>query len=313
VHHLLGSEHYLHRLVRELDVPFDFTVHDYYALAPQPHLVDRNGRFVGEDLERAERELLAARIAPVPVGSLAEWQNRNRWLVTEASRFIVPSMDAWRRFSAHFPDLRPVLAAHPGGNRESQVVPTEYRPGSRLRIGLLGGIGAHKGLSALIDCARLALLQRLPLEFVMIGEPSLVWRRTLDQLGVQISGRYQAGDLPRLVAEYAPHLLWFPAQCPETFSYTLSEALRLKLPLVVSDLGALAERIGGRPWTWVRPWDAPPQAWLSFFLEIQERHFALGAPPAPIGVPWTLTDRFYRDEYLGWIDRAERQTASYVP
>jgi glycosyltransferase involved in cell wall biosynthesis len=182
-----------------------------------------------------------------------------------------------------------------------------------LRIGLLGEIGLHKGLGVLIDCARQVVLDRLPLEFVVIGEASPEWRPTLHQLGVKISGRYQASDLPRLVAEYTPHLLWFPAQCPETFSYTLSEALRLKLPLVVSDLGALPERVGGRAWTWVRPWNVPPQEWLAFFREIREHHFAVGAPPAPVGVPWTLTDRFYRDEYLGWVDRTEKQTASYVP
>ena len=34
IHHSLGNEHYLRNLVQRLGKPFDFTAHDYYALAP---------------------------------------------------------------------------------------------------------------------------------------------------------------------------------------------------------------------------------------------------------------------------------------
>ena len=63
-----------------------------------------------------------------------------------------------------------------------------------------------------------------------------------------------------------PDLLWFPAQWPETYSYTLSAALRHGLPVVCSDLGAPAQRLAGRPFSLILPWNSTPQVWLDALL-----------------------------------------------
>ena len=58
----------------------------------------------------------------------------------------------------------------------------------------------------------------------------------------RVSGR----ELPSLIAAERPDVLWFPAQVPETFAYTLSSAIASGLPIVASNLGALPERLDGR-------------------------------------------------------------------
>ncbi len=55
----------------------------------------------------------------------------------------------------------------------------------------------------------------------------------------------------------AQHLAWFPAQWPETYSYTLSACLRARLPVVAPDIGAFGERMRGREWTWIMMDDSP--------------------------------------------------------
>jgi glycosyltransferase involved in cell wall biosynthesis len=302
IHHLQGSEHYLRALVRELGLPFDFTAHDYYALSPQPHLIGRDGRFVGENLAAKAEELLEMSAAPTRPRSLTDWQAEHRWLLTEASRVIVPSHDVARRLHLHVPDLRPVVAAHPEVQNNIQSRRPVFSAGSPLRIALLGELALHKGLDVLSACARLAKAHRRLLEFQIIGAVDAHRARELLDLGVRITGRYDHADLPRLIHECAPHLLWYPAQAPESFSYTLSEGLLSNLPMVVPDLGALAERVGGRPWTWVMPWDLDSAAWNRFFLTIREQNFVTGTPPAPVGLPWNVTDEFYHGEYLSWTD-----------
>ena len=42
---------------------------------------------------------------------------------------------------------------------------------------------------------------------------------------MKVTGRYNDADLPGLIENVAPHLIWFPAVWPETFSYTLSAAI----------------------------------------------------------------------------------------
>ena len=73
--------------------------------------------------------------------------------------------------------------------------------------------------------------------------------------------------------------MWFPAQVPESYSYTLSAALRAGLPVVAPNLGAFAERLNGRAWTWVEPWSRSADEWLAFFQQLRQQHFIPGTPP----------------------------------
>ena len=52
-------------------------------------------------------------------------------------------------------------------------------------------------------------------------------------------------------------------------------------PVVAPDLGAFAERLQGRGWTWVQPWDQTPAQWLAFFEDIRQRHWLTGQAPQP--------------------------------
>ena len=62
-------------------------------------------------------------------------------------------------------------------------------------------------------------------------------------------------------------MIWFPAQVPETYSYTLSVALAAGTAIVVSALGALAERAAGHPRALVVRWDATPAEWNEALLK----------------------------------------------
>ena len=60
---------------------------------------------------------------------------------------------------------------------------------------------------------------------------------------VTITGAYEAGDLGRLIKKANARIGLFLHQWPETFSYTLTEAVALGLVPMVPDLGAPAERV----------------------------------------------------------------------
>lgn len=104
--------------------------------------------------------------------------------------------------------------------------------------------------------------------------------QTQPRAKLTVHGQYEEADLPGLLQWLQPDLVWFPAQWPETYSYTLSAALQAALPVVVSDLGAFAERIAGRPWSWVVRWDLSAKEWVDTFASLQAQHFVPGTPPA---------------------------------
>lgn len=79
---------------------------------------------------------------------------------------------------------------------------------------------------------------------------------------VKTHGRYDDEELKRIINNLNPHVIWFPAQCYETYSYTLSAALRSGRPLVVPNIGAFPERVDARPCTWIEPWNKDVDAWV---------------------------------------------------
>jgi hypothetical protein len=311
IHHILGNEEYLAALVHELKRPFDFTIHDYYVLAPSPHLVGRDARFVGDDLEAHEEELLAASIAPRRPSTLAGWQNAHGWLIADADRVIAPSRDVARRFSRFFPALKPIVAAHPEISKASREIAfPSLTANGPLRVALLGDFLRHKGKDIVLECAKIARAQGHELGFELIGDPYND-SRALAEAGIWVSGRYQEHDVHVLLKRRQPHLIWYPALCPETYSYTLSIGLESGLPLAVTNLGSLPERVARRPWAWVCPWQFGPSDWIDFFLWIRQNNFIpQTAPKVPTG-HMPPTSSFYYTNYLAAL--AHGQTESDRP
>ena len=122
-----------------------------------------------------------------------------------------------------------------------------------LRVAVLGWVTPFKGAARVLESAQIIADRDLPIRIQVIG--------TIDgdaPPGLDVSGPYQTRDLQRLLADARPHLLWYAAQVPETYSYILSEGLEAGLPVLVPRLGAFPERVNGRPWSWIVDWNLSP-------------------------------------------------------
>jgi glycosyltransferase involved in cell wall biosynthesis len=260
--------------------------------------VGADGRFVGDDLEAHEKELLATSIARRRPTSLAAWQDAHNWLVTDADRVIVPSLDVARRVSRFFPAVRPIVSAHPeAGKAAREITFPSLTPADTFRVAMLGDFLRHKGKDTFSECAKIVRRSADKISFELIGD-AYGDSQLLREAGVWVSGRYEEGDVRALLAQRQPHLLWYPAICPESYSYTLSVGLESGIPLAVTDLGSLPERVAGRPWAWVCPWEYTAADWISFFRRIREKNFlSKMAPTRPAGTK-PVTSSFYPADYL---------------
>ena len=92
---------------------------------------------------------------------------------------------------------------------------------------------------------------------------------------------------------------WLPSQVPETFSYAASELMRSGLPIVVSDLGALPDRVEMYPSRLVVQHDAHPREWLT---ALYEAHHMPNALTVADSVTSGRSD-FYPEGYLALIRR----------
>jgi hypothetical protein len=166
------------------------------------------------------------------------------------------------------------------GNGEAlQPLVKPLPPAAPLKVVVLGALSAIKGADVLEAAAHEAARTDAPVEFHLLGY-GYRHLQTQPRASLTVHGVYQDEDLSGLLAWLKPDIVWFPALWPETYSYTLSGALQAGLPVAVPDIGAFAERVAGRPWSWVCPWDQDGKQWVRFFTALRAEHFVPGLPPA---------------------------------
>lgn len=297
-HHTLAIHHRLLELPDDLGVAYDFTAHDYYSACPQVSLSNLQNRYCGEPDEDGCNRCL--KFAPAPGNvDIRTWRDRHARLLEHAERVFTPSLDVARRLGGHFPAARFVLSPHPeeGNDNHPAPAPPPLAGDEPLRILVLGALSPLKGPDILERCALDAKRRGLPLEFHLIGYAyrSLI---TAPRSNLTVTGPYSHEQLPDLLARTNPHLTWFPAQIPESYSYTLSECLRAGLPTLCPDLGAFSERLAGRAWSWIRPWDWSAEKWNEFFISARTEHFLTGTAPQPLPGKPVSADFSYRNDYL---------------
>ncbi|GEO99946.1 glycosyl transferase [Methylobacterium haplocladii] len=225
---------------------YDVTIHDYMSVCPRITFTDGDGQYCGEP-DLAECQACIDRDgSPFGQPAVWEWRQRHERFLAGARRRFVPADDVNRRMRRYFPRLsfvtRPHLYGLDAPREDPGLLPEPPERDASLRVAILGAIGPHKGSALLLRCARLAQERALDIHFTVIGYTDR--DDDLEACGnVAILGRYAEEALPGLIGQADPDLIWFPATWPETYSYTLSAALRAGATAVAFDFGAPAERI----------------------------------------------------------------------
>lgn len=266
-HHTVRLDNALLRLPEILGVPYDYTVHDYYSFCPQITLTTELFSYCGEPDEAGCNICLRTRPAPANE-SIEHWRARHRRFVEGAERVFTPSPNVECRVRRHFPNAPIVSAPHlePPGTKVSSHPVWRHQAGP-LKIAVVGALSAIKGADLLEACAIDAARRDLALEFHLVGYPYRKLTHAGNRLAVH--GKYRDDDLHRLLENLAPHIAWFPARWPETYSYTLSAVLREALPVAVTNFGAIYDRLTGRALSWALPWQTSAQDWNDFFMKLR--------------------------------------------
>jgi glycosyltransferase involved in cell wall biosynthesis/GT2 family glycosyltransferase len=268
-HHVHGLPQAILRLPQATGLPYDCTLHDYYAICPQYHLADACGRYCGEPDAAGCEACLAGRPAQWNL-DIAAWRRTLGDFVRGAARVIAPSRDVATRVGRYLPGLAIDVWPHP--ERTPSV------PDGIVRVVTLGNLSREKGLDVVRRCADDARRRGLPLAFRVLGSTAEPVAQSPDA-PLTIHGSYDEAALPGLLGDERADVLFFPAQVPETYAYTLSVALATRLPIVASALGAFTERLAGRPRTALVAWDATPEQWNAALLAAASRGADAAATP----------------------------------
>jgi glycosyltransferase involved in cell wall biosynthesis len=248
VHHTLHMPEnilsFISSISKELGVRYDYTAHDYLSICPRFTLYqDGTGGYCGEPDIKGCAGCLAT------YGSdyghdidMHKWRKTFEVFLHGARRVFTPDDDVSRRLKRYFPEAAIQTRPHEEIFSSIETLAGERKNGEALKVVVLGAIAPHKGASIIFDCAQDALNRNLNIHFTVIGYTSEDWKRK-PLSNMTITGGYTDEQLTQWIKNGKFHLSFFPAVWPETYSYTLSLAMRFGLHPVAFDLGAIGRRI----------------------------------------------------------------------
>ena len=255
LHHFIYMHEKLHNFLLSGRYRVAVTLHDYYVVCPRVNMT-KNGIYCYEAGDAECNICMHDTLAEMPMDlgrlldmlpDIVSW--RKYWLdfLQKADYVFVPSSDQRERLLRHFPTLTKIRLVE---NPEIVVPPADCNRKIR-RIGILGTISEAKGRSILLNCARMAEQQNLNIQFVLFGTLSPAEGNLPANLIVK--GKYKEDEVYSFINSEGIDFFWFTAICPETYSYVLTIPIRLGIPVIAADLGAIGERIKRGGWGEVYP------------------------------------------------------------
>lgn len=237
------------------------TLHDLYATCPIYFRLPAPGIEVcgtEADLEPCVR-CTATHAPGVPPAELREalGERPRGWEaeLAAASYVIAPSRAHAERVRTFIRYPHDALRIVPHGLSDplpAGAAGREWGGSEALRVLFLGFVSDVKGIGDLVDAlAGLDDAERARIELLIAGEvvqPGLEeeLRRRGATLEMRFLGAYTLATLAdELVAAGGAHLAALPSRASESYGLVLDEAHALGLPVWVSDLGALPERVAG--------------------------------------------------------------------
>jgi glycosyltransferase involved in cell wall biosynthesis len=227
------------------NTPISFKVHDFFSACPSPHLVNDKGIYCGIP---SDKNICNDCLKNIPnwyhpwienkskANDIDQWRSAFNNIFSRANEVIFFNESAVEIFSRAFLIDKKKIHIKPHKDDYFKSRPIKIR--GKLNIGIIGSLNPIKGIKIVKQLGDFIKNEGVDAAITVIGEVSEEMSSD-----IKIHGKYSVNDLPDLIETYGVNLIFFPSIVPETFSYTISEAMKMKLPIVAFNLGAQGQRV----------------------------------------------------------------------
>lgn len=215
------------------------SIHDYHWICPKIDLMRNDNSFC--DIPVKSKCINCARLYQTePPYFIEDYYEK---ILAMADKRIVPSKDTQRRFSHYFSSLSFDVVPHQTFSVEKVNAKHKLGNDGVIKIGILGAVGVNKGFWVIDKLANYLKENNITdIQLYVIGYSAN--DSVLKKKGVIITGGYSSFSwISDFIQKNSIDLIFLPSICPETFSYTCSEALLLGKPICSFNIGAIYERL----------------------------------------------------------------------
>lgn len=242
IHQVLDHDRQIFDILIENNINYDVFLHDFYLKCPQINMSQIDNRYCN-DPEASQCNICLQQRPVGKISSIYKWREFTKNILCNANNIFCPSFSTREIYLRTFNDLDIQVVYHD----DSHLLKNEinFQKLSNITICIIGSISKEKGSERFLDFVSYSKLNNLPFSFICIGilDQNLT---KLNYTNLLVTGEYDNKGLPSIINSYNPHVFWFPALCPETFSFTLSEVLETGIPIIASKIGSFPERLQDR-------------------------------------------------------------------
>lgn len=216
--------------IANFKIPIVLSLHDYYLLTP----------FFTNQFAASEATTSSEKSRAIFGGDITKYlQRREQYLsscLTKINQIVVPSNYLKSTIENKF---RCTCRIIEHGINEIEIT---NRNETNINFGYIGSLIPQKGWNVLKEAFR-NIREKIPLStlhFFGDGDNLNVQDKS-DQSQIIFHGRYDRSELPKILSTFEIGII--PSIFEETFCLTLSELWQARKPVIVSDIGALGERV----------------------------------------------------------------------
>lgn len=246
IHHM--KTHYFDILdvAKSNDLKIIFSLHDFYSVCPLINKMYCHQKYCGNPTIKECQECMA-KTHHFNQHMIIEWREEWKKLLDYASTIIAPTSSCKEEVLMTYKNLKVEVIDH-GVDIEKVDRELSIKGDSEINVAFLGAIGIIKGSNILN--AILKQRKSKSIHFHLFGTYDRVLTAK-EKKKINDHGKYRREELPKLLQENNIKLICLLSICPETYSYTLTEAIACGIPVIVSDMGALKERVEKDNLGWV--------------------------------------------------------------
>ena len=242
IHHMKGHYFDIIDIAKAKGIKTIITLHDFYCLCPTINMLEC-GEKCCIDNKNKNCSICLKKLKNIDNNMISIWQDRWHQFLKKCDTIITPSNDAKKHILKYYDDLKIEVVEHGVEFRKSSYKPIIK---DKINVAIIGVLCNHKGANILESLIKLKNDKIIFHSFGYSELPSLVKNKK----NYVYHGLYKRENLPRLLCDNNIDLICFFQKWPETYSYTINEAIASGIPVLSFDIGAGAERIKKYKFGW---------------------------------------------------------------
>lgn len=263
IHHLLNQYLDIFNIAKEKNIPICVTLHDFYTLCPTIQLLDYQKKCCINN-ENKDCNTCLKNLIGTEGNIIDNWKKEFYDMLKMANKIITPSNNTKKIVLSEFPELNIDAIEH--GVEKTEVLNKE-NVNENFDIAFIGGINEQKGVNILKELVEFNIADK-DLKIHLFGKTSIEEMNSSNNNYIY-HGAYNRNDITNLLNNNNIKLICLFSIWPETYSYTLTEAVNAEIPVLTLDIGAIADRTKENNCGWILKSESDSKTIYNKILEIK--------------------------------------------